>query len=75
MTKPTMAKAAETDRPRYARIREACEYSNISRTTLYELIHAGKIEAKKGGRHTTWVDLDSVDRYFADLPKLEKRAI
>jgi excisionase family DNA binding protein len=66
-----MAKAAETDRPRYARIREACHYSSLSRAVLYELIRAGKIDARKGGVRTTWVDLDSVDRYFESLPKLK----
>jgi excisionase family DNA binding protein len=39
------------------------------RTKAYELIEAGKIDAYKMG-HQTMIDLNSVDRYHASLPKL-----
>jgi hypothetical protein len=41
----------------------------FGRTKAYELIEAGKIDAYKMG-HQTMIDLNSVDRYHASLPKL-----
>ena len=51
---------------------EACVYAGLGRTKLDGLIDAGLIEAKKedpaNPRSMVFVDLDSVDRYFENLP-------
>jgi excisionase family DNA binding protein len=60
-------------RPRFARMKVACQYSGYGQSKMYELIRSGKIAAVKDGR-TTLVDLDSVDRYHASLPKIGPRA-
>lgn len=57
---------------RLAKIREACEYARIGKSKLYTLINAGKIDAIKEGR-STLIDLNSIDRYYADLPKMVPR--
>jgi hypothetical protein len=60
-------------RPRWAKRPQACKYAGIGRTKLDELIGEGRIEARKedgGGRNTpVWVDLNSIDAFFANLPR------
>jgi hypothetical protein len=59
-----------TVKSRYALAATACKYGNIDRRQLDRLIREGKIDARKAGHRTVWVDLDSIDRYFESLPKL-----
>jgi hypothetical protein len=58
-------------KPRYVLAAEACKYGSMSRRQLHRLIRSGQIDARKGGHRTTWIDLDSIDRYFESLPKLK----
>jgi excisionase family DNA binding protein len=53
--------------------KEACAYGRFSNTTLYDLINAEKIDAYKRGRYTL-VDLNSIDRLNATLPKIKPKA-
>jgi len=55
--------------PRLSSVREACDYGGFGKTSAYALIHEGRIKAVKL-RRRTFVDLDTVDRYLASLPKL-----
>ena len=48
-------------------ILDAAKASGLGRTTLYELIAAGKIEARKAGARTL-IPADSLRRYIASLP-------
>lgn len=52
-----------SDKPskRLATIVEACDYTKVKRSKLYELINAGEIAAYKRGGKQTLIDLDSVD--------------
>jgi excisionase family DNA binding protein len=54
---------------RLGTVREAVQYSRIGKTRLYELKDKGKIIFVKDGRLTK-VDLDSVDAYYASLPRV-----
>jgi excisionase family DNA binding protein len=45
----------------------------ISHATLYRLLAAGKITARKVGRSTI-IDADSVDRFWDTLPPAKFRA-
>jgi hypothetical protein len=49
-------------------IADATKISGLGRTTLYEAIGAGKIEARKAGNRTLIV-ADSLRTFLADLPK------
>jgi excisionase family DNA binding protein len=48
---------------RLMRLIPACEYAQVGRTKMYELIKSGEVTVVKAGR-STLVDLDSVDRFF-----------
>jgi excisionase family DNA binding protein len=48
-------------------IADAVKVSGIGRTSLYELIAAGKIEARKAGNRTL-IPADSLRAYIASLP-------
>jgi len=48
-------------------IADAAKVSGIGRTTLYELIGAGKIEARKAGNRTL-IPAESLRSYIASLP-------
>ncbi len=48
-------------------ILDAAKASGLGRTTIYELISAGKIEARKAGARTL-IPADSLRRYIASLP-------
>jgi hypothetical protein len=51
-------------------LKQACAKGHFGPTTAYNLINAGKIEAfKMAGR--TMIDADSIERYHANLPKIE----
>jgi hypothetical protein len=52
--------------------REACTYGRFSHTTLYDFINEGKVDAYKRGK-STLVDLDSIDRMHAALPKIRPK--
>lgn len=62
----------QPQRRRFVRVKEAVVYAGIPRRTLYRLIHAGRIDARKDGTRQTFIDLDTIDRYFAELPKVQK---
>ena len=78
MQMPRRPAAAEPPPPqgppprRIMRLLPACEYAQIGRTKMYDLIRTGKIMAVKEGR-ATLIDLDSVDRHLASLPALQLR--
>jgi excisionase family DNA binding protein len=56
-------------RRRLASVNQAMVYVGCGRTRLYELINCGAIIAVRlGGR--TRVDLDSVDKYHRNLPRI-----
>lgn len=54
---------------RLAHLKDALVYGRISKSKFYRLIEAGELEAFKDGK-LTFVDLNSIDRYHAALPKL-----
>jgi len=51
-------------------IPKAVEVSGLGRTTIYQLIGAGKIDARKQGRRTL-VMVESLSRHLESLPKAE----
>ena len=53
-------------------ILDAAKASGLGRTTLYELIGAGKIEARKSGNRTL-IPADSLRSYIASLPPADIR--
>lgn len=63
-----MAEAAKA--MRLVKLKEALRYGAMSKSKLYRLIDAGKIGAYKRGWETM-IDLDTIDAYHANLPKLE----
>lgn len=54
-------------------IADASRVSGIGRTSLYELIGAGKIEARKAGNRTL-IPAESLRAYIASLPPADIRA-
>lgn len=56
-------------KPHAMTIREACSHYGCGRSKFYELISTKKIEAVKLGTKTL-ILVDSVERYFATLPRL-----
>jgi excisionase family DNA binding protein len=53
-------------------IADATKISGIGRTTLYEAIGAGKIEARKAGNRTL-IPAESLRAFVAGLPKADIR--
>jgi excisionase family DNA binding protein len=53
-------------------IADAVKASGIGRTSLYELIGAGKIEARKAGNRTL-IPAESLRAYIASLPPADIR--
>jgi excisionase family DNA binding protein len=51
-------------------IADAAKASGLGRTSLYELIGAGKIEARKAGNRTL-IPAESLRTYIANLPHAE----
>lgn len=68
-----MSNTPQAATPLYVRISDVKAMFGISVPTQYRMINDGKIEAVKVGRHTRIV-LASVERYFANLPRLGKKA-
>jgi len=62
------------NRMRRVTVKEACAYARMGKSRLFELIAAEKIDAYKDGR-STLVDLNSIDRYQAKLPKRAVRRV
>lgn len=60
-------------KPSHLPIPGAVAYSGSSRTSIYEALKTGKIEAKKCGRRTL-VSVASLDQYLASLPAFRARA-
>lgn len=48
-------------------IQEACTYSGIGKTKLYEAINSGKLKARKAGKRTLILAHD-LRRYLSSLP-------
>ena len=74
--KPLPARPDGTTQPpmRLATTREACAYGRFGHTMLYQLINSGRIDGyKRDGR--TLIDLDSIDRMHAAMPKIEPRDV
>jgi excisionase family DNA binding protein len=53
-------------------ITDAVKVSGLGRTSLYELIGAGKIEARKAGNRTL-IPAESLRRFLAELPLADIR--
>ena len=53
---------------RWGTITDLCQRYPFSRARAYRLLSAGKLSARKMGGRTIW-DLDSAERYLADLPE------
>jgi excisionase family DNA binding protein len=53
-------------------IADAAKVSGLGRTTLYEAIGAGKIEARKAGNRTL-IPAESLRAYLASLPAADIR--
>lgn len=70
--KPFPPRADGTSAPalRLATPREACAYGRFSHTKLYDYINEGRVDAYKRDNRT-FIDLDSIDRMHAALPKIE----
>lgn len=60
--------------PRYAAVKEISAWFGLSRSTQYRMIKRGEIEAVKVGRGTR-ILTDSVERYFASLPRLGEQSL
>jgi DNA-binding transcriptional regulator YdaS (Cro superfamily) len=54
--------------PLWVHFRDGCKYGGFGKMKAYELIDAGKIDARKMGKRTM-LNLESIDRYHASLPK------
>lgn len=59
--------AARPLQPRYIKIPTAVTYSGIGRSTLYELLNAGKIRSHKIGSARV-IDRESLDAFIAAQP-------
>jgi excisionase family DNA binding protein len=69
----TMVDNDNRKRRRLAEFKDGCRYGKFGKTKAYELIAHERIRAyKMGGK--TLIDLDSVDEYYASLPRIETRA-
>lgn len=60
-------------KPSHLPIPGAVAYTGTSRTSLYEAMKLGKIEARKCGRRTL-VSVASLDAYLANLPTYQAGA-
>lgn len=60
----------EPKRLRLATVREACAYGCFGVTKAYELLGEGKIAGYKMGARTL-IDLDTIDRLHASLPRFQ----
>ena len=69
-----MQNAAHITAPIAYTIRNAGWASGLSRSRLYELIAAGKIEARKEGRRTL-IMAASLQRYLDSLPTVQPRKL
>lgn len=54
-------------------IQEACTYSGIGRTKLYEAISSGKLKAHKAGKRTLILS-DDLREYLRNLPLMVRTA-
>jgi hypothetical protein len=57
--------------PRWGSLKELCQQYPFARTRAYELLHEGKLRAKKFGDRTVW-DFSSADELFASLPNFKR---
>ena len=53
-------------------IQEACAFSGIGKTKLYEAINSGKLKARKAGKRTL-ILADDLRHYLSSLPLIIKR--
>jgi excisionase family DNA binding protein len=60
----------QDSRGRKLRIRSVCERYDISRRTVYRLIDAGKLNARKLGS-ITLIDQAEADQLFNNLPTIK----
>jgi excisionase family DNA binding protein len=54
-------------------IHQACEFSGIGKTKLYEAINSGKLKARKAGKRTLILSDDLRD-YLSSLPLMVRAA-
>ncbi len=59
--------------PPYAAVKAVAAWFGLSRSTQYRMLERGEIEAVKVGRSTRIVTA-SVERYFANLPRIGKQS-
>jgi len=67
---PLRANGTTAPTHRLATPREACSYGRFSHTKLYDYINEGRIDAYKRDKRTM-IDLDSIDRMHAAMPKIQ----
>jgi excisionase family DNA binding protein len=60
----------ESIRPNYMTIEQACRYTGLSRTRIYEILWC--LKAKKCGRRTI-IPASSLDEYMQSLPDANVR--
>jgi excisionase family DNA binding protein len=53
-------------------IYEACIFSSLGKTKLYEAIKSGELKARKAGKRTL-ILADDLRHYLSSLPPIEKR--
>ena len=64
---PTAAQSRQQIPPRWLKIPTAVAYSAIGRSTLYELLNAGKIRSHRIGAARV-IDRESLDAFIAEQP-------
>ena len=69
MAKPTRSHAKPQPPPAALSLDEVMAATGLGRTTLYRVIRAGHLIARKAGRRTVVLSAD-VDRYLETLPPL-----
>lgn len=68
------AKPRQTLPPRWLKIPTAVSYSGISRSTLYELLNAGKIRSHRIGSARV-LDRESLDDFISSQPGTDHASI
>lgn len=71
-TAPVRQRKPAITQPAFVTVPDWCTYSGMGRTTVYELIGAGKLAARKQGRRTL-IDMARGLEYMWSLPAAEVR--
>ncbi|AQQ19499.1 helix-turn-helix transcriptional regulator [Burkholderia cenocepacia] len=49
------------------KVREVMRQLSVSRSTVYRLVHAGKLRLVKIGTHSSYITAESVDAFLAEI--------